>query len=82
MPTFLHDEIHFHYRDTGSGVPFVFQHGLGADVSQTFDLFTPPPGFRLLSFDCRAHGETRPVGDPKKFPSTPSRTICARCWTT
>ncbi len=67
MPTFLHDEIHFHYRDTGSGVPFVFQHGLGADVSQTFDLFTPPPGFRLLSFDCRAHGETRPVGDPEKI---------------
>ena len=67
MPTFLHDEIHFHYRDTGSGVPFVFQHGLGADVSQTFGLFTPPPGFRLLGFDCRAHGETRPVGDPEKI---------------
>lgn len=67
MPTFLHDEIQFHYGDTGSGVPFVFQHGLGADVSQTFGLFAAPVGFRLLGFDCRAHGETRPVGDPEKI---------------
>lgn len=66
MPFFTHDGIRFHFRETGSGIPFFFQHGLGGDVSQPFDLFTPPPGFRLLAFDCRAHGETRPVGDPEK----------------
>ncbi len=66
MPFFEHDGIRFHYRDSGAGLPFVFQHGLGADLNQTFDLFRPPPGVRLLAFDCRAHGETRPVGPEDK----------------
>ena len=67
MPHFTHDGIQFNYRDTGSGTPFVFQHGLGADTQQTFDLFQPPRGFRLLSFDCRGHGETRPLGPEEKI---------------
>ena len=67
MPVFEHDGIRFHYRDIGSGVPFVFQHGLGADVSQTFELFQPPSGVRLLGFDCRAHGETLPLGAEEKI---------------
>ena len=67
MPTFSHDGIEFHFRSAGEGVPFVFQHGLGADGSQTFGLFTPPPGLRLLTLDCRAHGETHPVGDEAKL---------------
>ena len=67
MPLFSHDGIDFHYRDEGSGLPFFFQHGLGADVSQPFSLFEPPSGVRLLSFDCRGHGETRPLGDPEKI---------------
>lgn len=67
MPFFDHDGIRFHYRESGSGIPFVFQHGLGADLSQTFDLFQPPTGFRLITFDCRAHGETRPVGPDEKI---------------
>jgi pimeloyl-ACP methyl ester carboxylesterase len=67
MPFFTHDAIQFHYRDTGDGIPFVFQHGLGSDVQQTFDLFRPPSGFRLLSFDCRGHGETRPMGPEEKI---------------
>lgn len=68
MPFFEHDGLLFHFRDSGgAGVPFVFQHGLGADVNQTFDLFPPPPGVRLLAFDCRAHGETRPLGPEDKI---------------
>ncbi len=67
MPFFDHQAIRFHYRDSGAGVPFVFQHGLGADASQTFDLFNPPAGFRLLTFDCRAHGETRPLGPEEQI---------------
>lgn len=66
MPFFDHDGILFHYRESGSGIPFVFQHGLGADLNQTFDLFKPPAGFRLLTFECRGHGETRPLGDEEK----------------
>ena len=67
MPFFKHDGLDFHYQDKGSGIPFVFQHGLGGDVSQPFGLFSPPEGFRLLAFDCRAHGQTRPLGDPMKI---------------
>lgn len=67
VPVFKHDDLSFNYRESGRGVPFVFQHGLGADLNQTFGLFTPPPGFRLIGFDCRAHGETQPVGDPERI---------------
>ena len=67
MPIFHHDGLKFHYRETGSGVPFVFQHGLGGDVNQPFGLFRPPAGFRLIAFDCRAHGQTVPVGDEDKI---------------
>jgi pimeloyl-ACP methyl ester carboxylesterase len=56
---FERDGIRFHYRTAGEGVPFIYQHGLGADVNQPFKLFDPPPpGIRLLSFDCRLHGQT------------------------
>jgi pimeloyl-ACP methyl ester carboxylesterase len=67
MPFFDHDGIHFHYRESGSGIPFVFQHGLGADLNQTFELFQPPHDFRLLTFECRGHGETRPLGPEEKI---------------
>ena len=67
MPFFHHDGLKFHYRETGSGIPFIFQHGLGGDVNQPFGLFEPPPGFRLIAFDCRAHGQTAPVGDENKI---------------
>ena len=62
MPYWPHDGLQFHYRTAGAGLPFVFQHGLGGDVSQPFGLFQPPDGVRLLAFDCRGHGETRPLG--------------------
>ena len=63
MPFFSTDSIMFHYLDVGQGLPFVFQHGLGGDVHQTQKLFVPPLPFRLLTLDCRGHGETRPVGE-------------------
>jgi sugar phosphate isomerase/epimerase/pimeloyl-ACP methyl ester carboxylesterase len=64
---FMRDGIHFNYQESGRGVPFIFQHGLTADVTQPFLLFQPPSGFRLYSFDCRAHGQTRPVGPEDKI---------------
>jgi pimeloyl-ACP methyl ester carboxylesterase len=67
MPFFEHDGIQFHYRERGSGTPFLFQHGLGADANQTFDLFKPPTGIRFITFDCRGHGETRPLGPEEKI---------------
>jgi pimeloyl-ACP methyl ester carboxylesterase len=67
MPDFQHDGIQFYFREAGAGLPFIFQHGLGADSSQPMALFEPPSGFRLLAFDCRAHGKTHPLGDTSKI---------------
>ena len=67
MPTFSHDGIDFHFQEKGEGRAFVFQHGLGGDVSQPFGLFQPPSGIRLLGFDARGHGRTRPLGDPARL---------------
>ncbi len=64
---FPRDGLKFHYQKAGSGIPFFFQHGLGADTTQPFDLFRPPGGFQLIGFDCRAHGETHPVGSSEKI---------------
>ena len=64
---FRHDNLDFHYLDVGSGLPFVFQHGLGGDVSQPFELYAPQPGVRLLTMDSRGHGMTRPIGAAEKF---------------
>jgi sugar phosphate isomerase/epimerase/pimeloyl-ACP methyl ester carboxylesterase len=64
---FPHDGIDFHYQTAGFGVPFFFQHGLGADMTQPFGLFRPPGGVRMIGFDCRAHGRTHPVGPPEKI---------------
>lgn len=70
MPFFSTDSITFHYLDMGQGLPFVFQHGAGGDVYQTQNLFVPPLAFRLLTLDCRGHGETKPVGDPASLSFT------------
>lgn len=67
MPSFDHDGTRFQYRDEGQGLPFVFQHGLGGDLNQPFGAYRPAPGIRLLGFDFRAHGQTRPVCDPDKL---------------
>lgn len=67
MPTFHHDQTNFFFRDKGEGLPFFFQHGLGADSSQTFDIFNPPAGIRLISLDTRDHGQTRPPGHAEKL---------------
>jgi len=71
MPFFTRDGLSFHYREAGQGTAVVFQHGLGGDVGQPFSLVRPPPGFRLLAFDCRGHGETRPLGDVEKIGIAP-----------
>ena len=69
MPVFEREGLSFHYLDEGDrrGRPFVFQHGLGGDVSQPAGVFAPPPGIRLISLDCRGHGETYPLGGMEKL---------------
>src|ERR1017187_383205 len=67
MPILGHDGLSFHFRDEGHGLPFVFQHGLGGDLSQPCGVYRPAAGVRLVSFDMRGHGETRPLGDVAKL---------------
>lgn len=72
MSSFVHDGITFSFREAGfweagAGAPFVFQHGLGGDVNQIAAAFTPPPGIRLLTLDCRSHGATAPLGDEARL---------------
>jgi pimeloyl-ACP methyl ester carboxylesterase len=67
MPTFSYDGLNFQFLETGSGVPFFFQHGLGGETSLVFALFKPPPGVRLIGLDARGHGETRPLGAPARI---------------
>ena len=67
MPRFAHDGLAFRYRDSCAGVPFVFQHGLGSDGRQPFDLCGTLDDVRLLALDCRAHGGTTPIGPEEKI---------------
>jgi pimeloyl-ACP methyl ester carboxylesterase len=67
MPTFAHDSIAFNYVAVGCGLPFVFLHGLGNDVSQPLGLLPRQEGVRLLSFDFRSHGDSWPVGELAKL---------------
>lgn len=68
MPHFCRGPIRFYYQESSAdGWPFVFQHGLGGDVTQPFGLFRPPAGVRLLAFDARGHGQTTPLGDPEQL---------------
>ena len=67
MPFFDREGLRFHYREEGDGLPFVFQHGLGGDLSQPCGVYRPTAGVRLIGFDFRGHGETRPLGDAGKL---------------
>jgi len=67
MPEFTRDGIRFHYRDTNKGIPFVFQHGLGGDVTQPLGLYRPAAGVRLIAFDMRGHGQTYPLGNVEEL---------------
>lgn len=44
--------------DADGAVPVVFQHGLGADCSQPFDLLGELHDTRRICVDCRLHGGT------------------------
>src|SRR6266446_5572423 len=58
MPFFNNNGVCLYYKELGGGVPFFFQHGLGADVEQPFGIFRPPAGIRLICMDCRGHGRS------------------------
>ena len=63
MPFLEANGITFHFADdNGDRLPFVFQHGLGADINQPMSFFGGDRPFRLISMDSRGHGKTVPLG--------------------
>lgn len=67
MPSInLNGEL-FHYASVGEGLPFVFQHGMGADVTQPLSSGGNLPGWRMVAMDCRGHGQTEANLDPARI---------------
>jgi pimeloyl-ACP methyl ester carboxylesterase len=67
MPTVVHDRIRFHFEVIGHGSPVVFCHGLGGNLSQPLKLLGRLPHHRLIVWDCRGHGRTKPLGPASAF---------------
>lgn len=64
---FRRDGLSLRVRDKGgSGLPVIFQHGLCGDIHQPFEVFPPSERFRLITVECRGHGESE-AGDPQRF---------------
>jgi pimeloyl-ACP methyl ester carboxylesterase len=60
MGTMMRNGIRFSHLERGTGAPFVFQHGLGGDMSQPAGLYSSDG--RLICLECRAHGHTYRLG--------------------
>jgi pimeloyl-ACP methyl ester carboxylesterase len=54
------------YEDVGSGMPAIWQHGLGADRQQPAEVFPGNPRVRRITLECRGHGESQ-MGDPARL---------------
>src|ERR1700748_1130451 len=70
MPFIESKGFRFYYQLGGSDGPLVaFQHGLGGDLTQPQSILGSSARLRALSFDCRGHGRTEPLGpaDQLKF---------------
>ncbi len=62
MPYLANDGLNFYYETQGSGIPFLFSHGLGGDIEQSKELVgSALPGLQLILYDNRGHGKT---GEP------------------
>jgi pimeloyl-ACP methyl ester carboxylesterase len=51
----------------GSGLPFLFQHGLGGDAGQTAEVFPASANRRLVTLECRGHGRSEASGAAAAF---------------
>jgi pimeloyl-ACP methyl ester carboxylesterase len=58
MKRFEHEGVALSYRDEGSGPVLIFQHGLGGSAEQPFEVIDDFSGFRRITMECRAHGES------------------------
>ena len=61
-------DLYFNYLDEGEGPALVFQHGLGADMTQVSALLSGHTGpRRLLCMECLNHGGSTLTDDPAQL---------------
>ncbi|MBC1499993.1 alpha/beta hydrolase [Listeria weihenstephanensis] len=58
MPVFKHEGITLNYKIQGTGVPFLYLHGLGDNLQHAFDTYQPKNGIQLIALDQRGHGKS------------------------
>lgn len=64
--SFIRTDVKLSLFDSGSGLPVVFQHGLGGDEAQVAENFPDGPAYRRLTLECRAQGMSEP-GNVRPF---------------
>lgn len=63
-PNFLiRDDTRLAFYETGSGLPVLFQHGLGGDVAQVAQAFPDVSDLRRVTLECRGHGASSLAND-------------------
>jgi pimeloyl-ACP methyl ester carboxylesterase len=55
---FRTSNIELSVAEAGHGRPFIFQHGLCGDATQTQQVFPDGTGFRCITVECRGHGQS------------------------
>jgi pimeloyl-ACP methyl ester carboxylesterase len=63
---FPRDGIVLRGCDIGTGLPVLFQHGLGGDAAQVAEVFPEGRGFRRLTLECRGQGRSE-QGDARSL---------------
>lgn len=59
VQNFHHDGLRFAVMDHGgTGIPFVFQHGLCGSAAQTEEVIPELPKIRAMTLECRGHGRS------------------------
>ena len=70
MPSFQHQNVHFHYEEMGSGEPIIALHGLAQHSAywmKTGVAQQLAKNYRVIALDVRAHGFTTIEGEPKGY---------------
>lgn len=58
MNKFVHNNITLEYEVTGTGIPFVFLHGMGGSVRQIKSVYEPLEGVQLINMNQQGHGSS------------------------
>lgn len=67
MKWFTHRGIPLEYEDEGSGIPFLFLHGMGGSDKQIRSVCGPVPGVRRIILNQQGHGRSGADWDSYSF---------------